>query len=153
MIEGVDSLAQLSDAARRAHREELTPLSFLERSVLVYPDRVAISYEDRRYRYRELGERVNRLASALLRAGLEKGDRVAYVCPNIPALLEAHVAVPLPGGVLVALNYRLNAADIAGILDHSGARFLFVDHEFEHLAADAGERVSVVRIDDSGAAV
>jgi fatty-acyl-CoA synthase len=150
MIEDADSLAQLSDAARRAHREELTPLSFLERSVLVYPQRVAISYEGRHYTYRELGERVNRLASALLRAGLEKGDRVAYVCPNIPALLEAHFAVPLAGGVLVALNYRLGAEDIARILDHSGARFLFVDHEFEHLAANAGDRVSVVRIDDTG---
>jgi fatty-acyl-CoA synthase len=142
---------RLSDAARRAHREELTPISFLERSVLVYPDRVAVSHEDRRYTYRELGERVNRLASALLRAGLEKGDRVAYVCPNIPALLEAHFAVPLAGGVLVALNYRLGATEIAGILDHSGARFLFVDHEFEHLAANVSERVSVVRVDDTGA--
>src|SRR3979490_2498021 len=76
-----------SDAARRAHREELTPISFLERSMLVYPDRVAISHEDRRYTYREFGERVNRLASALSSAGLESGDRVAYVCPNIPAVL------------------------------------------------------------------
>jgi fatty-acyl-CoA synthase len=146
-----DHWVQPSDAARRAHREELTPISFLERSVLVYPERVAITYEDRRYTYRELGDRVNRLASALLRAGLEKGDRVAYVCPNIPALLEAHFAVPLAGGVLVALNYRLGAADIAHILDHSGARFLFVDHEFEHLAADVDDRVSVIRVDDTGA--
>jgi fatty-acyl-CoA synthase len=151
MTNDVEDLAQLSDAARRAHREELTPISFLERSVLVYPGRIAISYEDRHYTYRELGERVNRLANALLRAGLEKGDRVAYVCPNIPALLEAHFAVPLAGGVLVALNYRLGAAEIAGILDHSGARFLFVDHEFEHLAAKANDRVSVVLVDDTGA--
>src|ERR671936_684525 len=100
MIEDAEPLAQPSDAVLRAHREELTPISFLERSVLVFPDRVAIAHEDRRYSYRELGERVNRLASALLRAGLERGDRVAYVCPNIPALLEAHFAVPLGGGVL-----------------------------------------------------
>jgi fatty-acyl-CoA synthase len=151
MIEDVDSLAERSDAARRAQREELTPISFLERSVLVFPDRVAVSYEDRRYTYREFGERVNRLSSALLRAGLEKGERVAYVCPNIPALLEAHFAVPLAGGVLVALNYRLGPAEIADILAHCGARFLFVDHEFEHLAAGAGEHVSVIRVDDTGA--
>jgi fatty-acyl-CoA synthase len=151
MIEDVDSSMQPSDAARRAHREELTPISFLERSVLVYPGRIAVTYEDRRYTYRELGERVNRLASALLMAGLENGDRVAYVCPNVPALLEAHFGVPLAGGVLVALNYRLGAAEIAGILDHSEARFLFVDHEFEHLAAKARDHVRVVRIDDTGA--
>src|SRR5690242_8198635 len=108
---------QPSNTLRRAHREELTPISFLERSVLVYPGRVAVTYEDRHYTYRELGERVNRLASALLGAGLEKGDRVAYVCPNIPALLDAHFAVPLAGGVLVALNHRLRAAEIAHILD------------------------------------
>jgi fatty-acyl-CoA synthase len=151
MIEDVDLLGQPSDAVRRAHRQELTPLSFLERSVLVFPNRIAVSHEDRRYTYRELGERVNRLASALQRAGLERGDRVAYVCPNIPALVEAHFAVPLAGGVLVALNYRLNATEVARILDHSAARFLFVDHEFEHLAADAGERVTIVRVDDTGA--
>jgi fatty-acyl-CoA synthase len=134
----------------RANRTELTPLSFLERSVLVYPDRVAVVHEDRRYTYRELGARVNRLGSALRRAGLEKGDRVAFICPNTPALLEAHYGVPAAGGVLVALNYRLDAGDIARILEHSGARFVFVDHEFEHLVRDA-EGLRIVRIDDTGA--
>jgi fatty-acyl-CoA synthase len=125
---------------RRAHRSELTPLAFLERSVLVYPDKVAVVHEDRRYTYREFGERVNRLASALRAAGLRKGDRVAFLCPNIPALLEAHYGVPAAGGVLVALNYRLNAKDIGYILKHSGARFLFADHEFEHLGGNRGRR-------------
>ncbi len=145
-------MAKSSDDAevRRAHRSELSPLRFLERSVLVYPDKVAVVHEDRRYTYREFGERVNRLASALRAAGLRKGDRVAFICPNIPALLEAHYGVPAAGGVLVALNYRLNAHDIGFILQHSGARFLFVDQEFEHLAE--GPRVErAVRIDDTGA--
>ena len=89
-------MAKSSDAAevRRAHRTELSPLRFLERSVLVYPGKVAVVHEDRRYTYREFGERVNRLASALRAAGLRKGDRVAFICPNIPALLEAHYGVP-----------------------------------------------------------
>src|SRR6185437_2722718 len=119
-------MAAVSEPAevRRAHRSELTPLAFLERSVLVYPDKVAVVHEDRRYTYREFGERVNRLASALRAAGLRKGDRVAFLAPNIPALLEAHYGVPAAGGVLVALNYRLNAEDIGYILKHSGARFL-----------------------------
>jgi fatty-acyl-CoA synthase len=146
-------MAENSDLTemRRAHRSELNPLSFLERSVLVYPDKVAVVQEGRRYTYREFGERVNRLASALRTAGLRKGDRVAFICPNIPALLEAHYGVPAAGGVLVALNYRLSAHDIGFILEHSGARFLFVDHEFQHLAARA--RVErVVRVDDTGVA-
>jgi fatty-acyl-CoA synthase len=135
----------------RAHRTELSPLRFLERSVLVYPDKVAVAAEDRRYTYRELGERVNRLASALQAAGLRKGDRVAFLCPNIPALLEAHFGVPAAGGVLVALNYRLSPQDIGVILDHSGARFLFVDHTCEHLAEGGGQAERTVRIDDTGA--
>ncbi|HUE25590.1 MAG TPA: AMP-binding protein, partial [Solirubrobacteraceae bacterium] len=151
MSDQADGLEQLSDEARRAHRQELTPLSFLERSVQVYPGRVAVTHERRQYTYRELGDRVNRLASALVRAGLQKGDRVAYICPNIPALLEGHFAVPLAGGVLVALNYRLGASEIARILDHARARFLFVDHEFEHLAVHANAGISVIRVEDSGA--
>ena len=77
-------MSKSSDSAevRRAHRTELSPLRFLERSVLVYPDKVAVVHEDRRYTYREFGERVNRLASALRAAGLRKGDRVAFICPT-----------------------------------------------------------------------
>src|SRR4029077_17038675 len=145
-------MAAISEPAevRRAHRSELTPLAFLERSVLVYPGKVAVVHEDRRYTYREFGERVNRLASALRAAGLKKGDRVAFLCPNIPALLEAHFGVPAAGGVLVALNYRLSPQDIGVILDPSGARFLFVDHTCEHLA-EGGQAERTVRIDDTGA--
>src|ERR1700748_194621 len=119
-----------------ANRTELSPLSFLERSALVYPNRVAVVHGDRRYTYCEFRNRANRLASALRQAGLQKGDRVAFICPNIPALLEAHFGVPAAGGVLVALNYRLTAPELAGLLDHSGACFVFVDHEFEHLVAE-----------------
>jgi acyl-CoA synthetase (AMP-forming)/AMP-acid ligase II len=142
---------EIVDAAdvRRAHRTELTPLSFLERSEFVYPEKVAVVHEDRRYTYHEMGERVRRLASALLGAGLEKGDRVAFIAPNIPALLEAHYGVPAAGGVLVAINYRLNQNEVQYILEHSGARFVFVDHEFEQLAGGADvERT--IRIDDTG---
>jgi fatty-acyl-CoA synthase len=144
-------MAEASDLTemRRAHRSELNPLRFLERSILVYPDKVAVVQEGRRYTYREFGERVNRLASALRTAGLRTGDRVAFICPNIPALLEAHYGVPAAGGILVPLNYRLSAHDIGFILEHSGARFLFVDREFQHLAD--GARVGrAVRVDDTG---
>jgi len=144
-------MAEFRDIAevRRAHRTELNPLSFLKRSEFVYPDKVAVVHEDRRYTYRELGERVRRLASALRDAGLQKGDRVAFIAPNIPALLEAHYGVPAAGGVLVAINYRLNVKDVGYILEHSGARFVFVDHEFEELA-DGANTERTVRIDDTG---
>ncbi|MBV9339117.1 MAG: AMP-binding protein, partial [Solirubrobacterales bacterium] len=132
-----------------AHRTELSPLSFLQRSEFVYPDKVAVVHEDRRYTYREMGERVRRLASALLGAGLEKGDRVAFIAPNVPALLEAHYGVPAAGGVLVPINYRLNREEVQFILEHSGSRFVFVDHEFEELLG--GEKLERrVRIDDTG---
>ena len=144
-------MSEISDApkVRRAHRSELSPVSFLLRSEFVYPDKVAVVHGERRYTYREMGERVRRLASGLRDAGLEKGDRVAFIAPNIPALLEAHYAVPAAGGVLVAINYRLNSDDVAFILEHSGARFVFVDHEFAELVN--GARVErTVRIDDTG---
>jgi fatty-acyl-CoA synthase len=135
------------------HRTELTPVSFLRRSAMVHADRTAVVHGERRYTYRELGERAERLASALRAAGLERGDRVVFLCPNIPALLEAHFGVPAAGGVLVTINYRLTAAEVAHILGHSGARFAFVDRELESLldGADSGA-VHRVRIEDSGAA-
>ena len=87
-------------------------------------------YGEQRSTYGEFAARVNRLASALRAAGLAAGDRVAVLCPNIPPMLEAHFAVPLAGGVIVAFNIRLAADDVAWILEHCGARFLLVDTEF-----------------------
>ena len=73
----------------------LTPLSFLDRSREVYPNKVAIVYGEQRLTYAQFAARVNRLASALRVAGLQKGDRVAFLCPNIPPMLAAHFGVPL----------------------------------------------------------
>src|ERR671936_2486430 len=96
-------------ALEKVYRTELSPVSFLRRSAFVYPDKIAVVHGERRYSYREFHERVNRLASALAGAGVEAGDRVAFLCPNTPALLEAHFAVPAAGAVLVAINTRLAA--------------------------------------------
>ncbi len=139
-------------SAQRVCRTELTPVEFLRRSAAVFPDQTAVVHGNRgqAYSYRQFAERVNRLASRLREDGLRPGDRVAFLCPNIPALVEAHFAVPAAGGVLVALNTRLNAAEIEAILRHAGARFLFVDRELASLVSpDAGE-IAVVRIDDTG---
>ena len=135
------------------YRTELTPLSFLPRSAAVFPERVAVVHGERRYSYAELEERVDRLARGLSAAGLEAGDRVAFLAPNIPALLEAHYGVPAAGGVLVAVNTRLNSEEVGYILEHSGARFLFVDAELTPVVEPLDlSGIQVVRIDDSGAA-
>jgi fatty-acyl-CoA synthase len=130
----------------KVYRHELNPVDFLRRSAAVFPDKVAVVHGERRCSYRELEERATRLATGLRAAGLERGDRVAFLSPNTPALLEAHFGVPAAGGVLVALNTRLAAHEIAFILEHSGSRFLFVDHELEHLV----DGRDAVRIDDTG---
>ena len=107
----------------------LTPQNFLDRNAFVFRDKTAIIYGSRQWTYAQFAARVNRLASALRAWGLQKGDRVAFLCPNIPPLLEAHFGVPLAGGVLVALNTRLDAETIRNILNHAEARILFVDTE------------------------
>src|SRR5690349_10298852 len=138
--------------ADKAYRTELSPVSFLRRSAYVYPDKVAVVHGERRITHRQLDERVNRLASALILAGIAPGDRVAFLAPNIPPLLEAHYGVPAAGAVLVAINTRLSSDEIAYILDHSGAKFLFVDAELDPLIKPlplAG--LQIVRVDDTGA--
>src|SRR3989440_6603650 len=137
----------------KVYRTDLTPLSFLQRSALVFPEKIAIVHGDRRYTYSEFEERVNRLASNLRNVGLQKHDRVAFLCPNTPAMLEAHYAVPAAGGILVAINTRLNSQEIDFILRHSGAKFLFVDVELQPLVEPINlEGIQMVRIDDTGAA-
>src|SRR2546427_2542618 len=129
------------------NRTEWSPLLFLERAARVYAARTAAVYGRRRFTYAELGVRVRRLATALRRAGLRDGDRVAFLAPNVPALLEAHFGVALAGGVLVAINTRLNADEIGYILDHSGARLLFVDAELAPaLAPTRGARRALERV-------
>jgi fatty-acyl-CoA synthase len=140
--------------AKEAHpyRTELTPVAFLRRSAYVFPDKTAVVHGARRYTYRQLEERANRLASGLRAAGLRHLDRVAFICPNTPAMLEAHFGVPAAGLVLVPINTRLNSDEIGYILQHSGAKFVFVDHELEGLVKPIDlTGVRVIRVDDTGA--
>jgi fatty-acyl-CoA synthase len=111
-----------------------------------------VVHGERRYSYRQLEDRVDRLVRALHAAGLEPGDRVAFLSPNTPAMLEAHYGVPAAGGVLVAINTRLNSEEVGYILGHSGARFLFVDAELAPVIEPLDlSGFTVVRIDDTGA--
>jgi len=114
-------------------RVELTPLNFLRRSAQNLGERPAVIHGQRRYTYAELQRRCNRLSSALQARGIERQDRVAFLCPNTPALLEAHYGVPLARAVLVAINTRLSPKEVDYILRDSGARILVVDHELEKL--------------------
>ncbi len=137
---------------QKAYRTELTPGSFLKRSAYMFPEKTAIVHGERRYTYREFEERVNRLASRLRDSDLQKGDRIAFLCPNTPSMLEGTFAVPLAGFVFVAINTRLSANEIEYIIGHSGAKMVFVDHELEELLEGVDESVEQVRIDDTGEA-
>ena len=110
--------------------QNLEPFSFLERSAFVYPDKPAVIYKERVYTYSELRDRVNRLAGALKNAGIGRGDRVAFIVPNLPPLLEAHYGPMSIGAALVAINTRLSPREIAYILNHSRAKVLVFDSEF-----------------------
>src|SRR5512134_2464598 len=113
-----------------ANFQRLTPLSLLERSAAVYPDRPAVIHGGSRYTYAELYTRARRLASALTQCGVGPGDTVSVMLPNTPPMLEAHFGVPMTGAVLHAINTRLDAAIIAFQLDHAGSKVLITDREF-----------------------
>jgi fatty-acyl-CoA synthase len=131
----------------------LSPLSFLERTAAVYPDLTSTIHEGRHFTWAQTYERCRRFASYLARQGIGRGDTVAAMLPNIPAMNEAHFAVPMAGAVLNALNIRLDAASIAFQLDHGGARIILVDPEFagviaEALTVMAGAKPMVIDVDD-----
>ena len=120
-----------------ANHVPLTPLRFLDRTADVYPERIAVVHGTLRQTWAQTRERCYRLASALVRMGVQPGDTVSVIAPNTPAMLEAHFGVPLSGAVLNAINCRLDAEGISFILRHGEARLLLVDREFAALAAKA----------------
>ena len=136
----------------RANHVPLSPVGFLERAALVYPDRIAVRHGRLAYSYREFEARCRRLAGALAARGVGRGDTVAVMAPNVPALLEAHYAVPALGAVLNPINVRLDAATIAFCLEHGQARVLVTDAEFAPVVKAALALVKqplvVVDIDD-----
>lgn len=115
----------------------LSPVSFLKRAAQVFPNRTAVIHGDLRYTYAQFYERVRRLASALKARGIGKGDTVSVLSPNVPALLEAHYAIPMIGAVLNALNTRLDAPTIAFILEHGEAKAVLSECSLNDVMADA----------------
>jgi fatty-acyl-CoA synthase len=126
-----------------ANFRPLTPLTFLERAAAVFPDHIAIIHGALHRNYREFYARSLRLASALARRGFKRGDTVAALIANTPAMLECHYGVPMCGAVLNTLNTRLDAAAIAFMLDHGEAKAFIVDREFSKLAREALAKCSV----------
>ncbi|CAG2157937.1 AMP-binding protein [Cupriavidus numazuensis] len=137
---------------RAANYQPLTPLHFLNRAEDVYPHRIAIIHGDRSYTWKEYAGRCSKLAGALIDHGIERGDTVAILAPNTPAMLEAQFGVPMAGAVLNCINIRLDAAAVGFILRHSETRLLFVDQQFAEVARAAiavlGEPITVVDITD-----
>jgi acyl-CoA synthetase (AMP-forming)/AMP-acid ligase II len=111
----------------------------------VFADKTAIVHGSRRMTYREFADEATRLARALQASGIGPGDRVAFLCPNVPAELIAHFAVPLAGAVLVAINTRLSPQEVRYILDHSGSKLLVVDAALYGVVEPIAERLETVR--------
>ncbi|WP_355661908.1 acyl-CoA synthetase [Halomonas salifodinae] len=136
-----------------ANHVALSPLSFIKRAAAVYPDRTALIYHEARYSWRQTYDRCRRLAALLRSLGIARGDTVAVMLPNVPAMYEAHFGVPMVGAVLNAINIRLDAAAVAFILDHSRSRLLLVDPEYadvvdQALARMEGPTPRVINVSD-----
>jgi len=133
---------------RPANFVPLSPVSFLARSAAFFGDRPAVVHGARRFTYRQFYARARRLAQALAKAGIGRGDTVAILAANIPAMLEAHFAAPMIGAVLNPINIRLDAPLIAFCLEHGGAKLLLADREFHAAIAPAlaglGRRAPIV---------
>ncbi|KAI3818075.1 hypothetical protein L1987_11877 [Smallanthus sonchifolius] len=116
----------------------LSPISFLERAAQVYRDRVSVVYGPNvKYTWEETHRRCVKLASALNHLGVSRGDVVATLAPNIPAMVELHFAIPMAGAIICPLNTRLDPNMISNILEHSEAKILFVDHQLLRVAKEA----------------
>ncbi|WP_398482356.1 acyl-CoA synthetase [Tardiphaga sp.] len=131
----------------------LSPISFLVRSAAVYPDLLSTIYEDRRFTWAQTLERCRRFASWLTGRGIGRGDTVATMLPNVPAMNEVHFAIPMAGAVINTLNIRLDATAIAFQLDHGGAKVLLVDPEFAAVVTEAlglmsGPKPLIIDVDD-----
>jgi fatty-acyl-CoA synthase len=126
-----------------ANYQPLTPLTFLERAAAVYPDHTAIVHGSLRRSYRDFYARSRRLASALTQRGIGRGDTVAVMLANTPAMLECHYGVPMAGAVLNTLNTRLDAPVIAFSLDHGEAKVIITDREFSKTIRAALELATV----------
>ncbi|XP_038720414.1 probable acyl-activating enzyme 1, peroxisomal [Tripterygium wilfordii] len=136
--EGPESWKPMEGLVRcSANYAPLSPIGFLERSAKVYRDRTSVVYGSVRYTWSETHERCLKLASSLTQLGISRGDVVATLAPNVPAIYELHFAVPMAGGVLCTLNSRHDSAMVSVLLKHSEAKIIFVDYQLIKTARQA----------------
>lgn len=137
----------------QANHQALTPIRFLERSADVFPNRTAVIYKDRKYTWAEYSARCHKLARALISSGVQRGDTVAIMATNVPAMVEAQFGIPMSGAVINCINIRLDAPAVAFILKHSETKVFLVDQQFASVArmaiAEAGMDIQVIDIADS----
>lgn len=126
-----------------ANYQPLTPIGFLSRSAMVFPERVAVIHGPLRRTYAEFWDRSRRLAAALVKRGVRRGDTVSVLLANTPEMLEAHYGVPMTGGVLNTLNTRLDAEILAFTLDHAETKVLIVDREYTRVMREALAKAKV----------
>ncbi len=130
----------------------LSPLTFIRRSAEVYPNHLSVIHGDIRYNWSESYARCLKLASALQKRGIGKGDAVSFIAPNIPSLFEAHFGVPMSGAILHAINIRLDAENIAFMLNHAESKIIFTDGEFAAVIKAAlpmvDHEIIVIDLDD-----
>ncbi|XP_023734559.2 butanoate--CoA ligase AAE1 isoform X2 [Lactuca sativa] len=115
----------------------LTPISFLDRAALVYSKRISIIYGSIKYTWEETHRRCMKLASALNNFGVSRGDVVATLAPNVPAMLELHFAIPMAGATICPFDIRLDPNMLSTLLNHSKPKILFVDYQLQQIATEA----------------
>jgi fatty-acyl-CoA synthase len=135
-----------------ANYAPLSPIVFLPRAAEIHPNRLAVIHGTTRRTYAQFHERASRLASALAKRGIGRGDVVAAMLPNVPAMLEAHYGVPAIGAVLNAINTRLDADTVAYILEHGEAKVFITDRVFAGVTGPALKKLKkrplVIDVDD-----
>jgi fatty-acyl-CoA synthase len=135
-----------------ANYTPLSPIVFLPRAAEIYPERIAVVHGPTRFTYKQFYERAKKLASALAKAGVRRGDVVSAMLPNIPAMLEAHYGVPILGAVLNTINTRLDVDTVAYILEHSEAKVFITDRVFAAVVGPAlkaiRRKILVIDVDD-----
>ncbi|MBM3618900.1 MAG: acyl-CoA synthetase [Alphaproteobacteria bacterium] len=139
-------------APNKANYIPLTPVQFIERSATVYPDRLSIIHGDVKFTWAETYARCRRLASALQKRGIKKGDTVAIMANNTPEHIEVHFGVPMCGAVITGFNTRLDAAMLAFMMNHSETKLLIVDRQYSAVMKQALAKLEfppvVIDIDD-----
>ncbi|MBC8411734.1 MAG: AMP-binding protein, partial [Rhodobacteraceae bacterium] len=140
----------------KANYVPLTPLSHLKRASIAFPNRLALSYGSKKYNYLQYHKRVTLLASSLKARGINPGDVIATILPNIPAQVEAHFGIPAAGAVINTINTRLDVKTVSYIFDHGEAKIVLVDTQFLSLAKQAkrmckGLGPEIIEVEDKDA--